>query len=271
VAKIVAGRLKCAEFNIQTMLKYFLDTVAGDGQSSSNFKAISATDNKSLRLFERGYVQRIEVVAAHVVVHYRARCEPEMRSSKAYLFKLSVKIGSGSGDHSRAVDKVTFAQCSCPAGKGPYGSCKHLAALFYALDEFTRYGFTRDFVTSTEELQAWNKPHSKKTDPMLIADMTFSRKKSDTATGARKRVRRTAYLDPRATADRGQVSKALDSLISGEPENNDVQSWPIKFRFCHRGRTPKLCIELCIEGSGCMAPGLALMTTAGLHWLGLYI
>lgn len=82
-SKIAAARLKCAKFNMQTMLKYFLDTVAGDGQSSSNFKAISATDNKFLRLFERGYVQRIEVVAVHDMVHYRVRYEPEMKDHVA--------------------------------------------------------------------------------------------------------------------------------------------------------------------------------------------
>lgn len=125
------------------MLKYFLDTVAGDGQSSSNFKAISATDNKSPRLFERGYVQRIEVVTTDSMVHYRTRCEPEMKSSNAYHLRLSAKVASGSqgrSDQCRVVEKVTFAQCSCPAGKGPLGSRKHLAALFYTLDSSNGMG-----------------------------------------------------------------------------------------------------------------------------------
>ena len=47
--KLVAGRLLSATFTMQTMLSYFLDTIAGDGRSSSNFKAISATDNSAMR------------------------------------------------------------------------------------------------------------------------------------------------------------------------------------------------------------------------------
>ena len=57
--KLVAGRLLSATFTVQTMLSYFLDTIAGDGRSSSNFKAISATDNSAMCLFQRGFVQAI--------------------------------------------------------------------------------------------------------------------------------------------------------------------------------------------------------------------
>ena len=47
--KLVAGRLLSATFTMKTMLSYFLNTIAGDGRSSSNFKAISATDNSAMR------------------------------------------------------------------------------------------------------------------------------------------------------------------------------------------------------------------------------
>ena len=53
-------RFLCVDFAVKTMLRYFLDTVVGDGKSASNFKASSATDNKSSRIYERRYVQRIE-------------------------------------------------------------------------------------------------------------------------------------------------------------------------------------------------------------------
>jgi len=32
---------------------------------------------------------------------------------------------------------VIGAKCRCPAGKGPCGSCKHIAAVCYALEEFS--------------------------------------------------------------------------------------------------------------------------------------
>ena len=38
--KRVTGRLLSATFTMQTMLSYFLNTIAGDGKNSSNFKAI---------------------------------------------------------------------------------------------------------------------------------------------------------------------------------------------------------------------------------------
>ena len=79
--KPVASSLLSATFTMQTMLSYFLDTIAGDGRSSSNFKAISATDNSAMRLFQRGFVQAIQVADSNNIVYYKARCEPELKSS----------------------------------------------------------------------------------------------------------------------------------------------------------------------------------------------
>ena len=79
--KLVAGHLLSATFIMQTMLSYFLDTIAGDGRSSRNFKAISATDNSSMCLFQRGLVQAIQVAASNDILYYKARCEPEMKST----------------------------------------------------------------------------------------------------------------------------------------------------------------------------------------------
>ena len=79
--KLVAGRLLSATFTMQTMLSYFLDTIAGDGRSSNNFKAIAATDNSAKRLFQRGFIQAIRVAGSNNIVYYKARCEPEMKNS----------------------------------------------------------------------------------------------------------------------------------------------------------------------------------------------
>ena len=38
------------------------------------------------------------------------------------------------------VYNVIGAKCGCPAGKGPCGSCKHIAAVCYALEEFSHFG-----------------------------------------------------------------------------------------------------------------------------------
>jgi predicted nucleic acid-binding Zn finger protein len=33
---------------------------------------------------------------------------------------------------------IEQANCGCPAGKGPRGTCKHIAALAYAVEDFTK-------------------------------------------------------------------------------------------------------------------------------------
>ena len=32
---------------------------------------------------------------------------------------------------------ITYAECGCPADLGPFCSCKHIAALGYALEEYS--------------------------------------------------------------------------------------------------------------------------------------
>ena len=90
--KLVAGRLFSATFTMQTMLSYFLNKIAGDGRSSSNFKAISATDNSAMRLFQLRFVWVIQVAASNNIVYYKARCEPEMKSTAPYQMKLGVVV-----------------------------------------------------------------------------------------------------------------------------------------------------------------------------------
>ena len=204
---LVSGRLSAAMFSMQTMCTYFLDTVVSDGQQMKNFKAISATDSKSLRLFQRGFVKKIEVVAKDGLVFYRARCEPEMKSTSAYKLKMAVRTADT--DEGAVVEKVVFAECMpCPAGKAPRASCKHLAALMFALEEFSRLGYTRDPMTCTDVLQRWNKPHQKKSEPCLASELDWSR------AGKTKRKKRTAddMSDPRAVGDRGKAAEAAKEV-----------------------------------------------------------
>ena len=84
-----------------------------------------------------------------------ANCEPEMTSGANYKLKLVVKtVVREDGD--RQVERVVFAECMpCPAGKSPCASCKHVAALMYALQGFSGLGYTQDTVTSTDIHQEW--------------------------------------------------------------------------------------------------------------------
>ena len=50
------------------------------------------------------------------------------------------------------------SHCECPAGKGPHGTCKHLAAVMVLLEEFTAKGELNIEKSCTENLQMFNKP-----------------------------------------------------------------------------------------------------------------
>ena len=73
--------------------------------------------------------------------------------------------------------EITYACCSaCPAGKGPFASCKHLTALCFALEELVRLKQSRDFATCTERLQTWNQPRKRKLEPISVYEIDFSKK-----------------------------------------------------------------------------------------------
>ena len=202
------SRLISAFFTSSTKTAYFLDTTAADGEAACNFKAISSTDSKATRLWQRRFVKKVEVVAQDDIVYYRARCDPEMRSSAPYKIKLALKTKRT--PECLEVLKVIFAECMpCPAGKAPRASCKHLAALMVGLEEFTLLGYTRDVVTCTDTLQKWNQPGKKKSEPCLAAELDWSRK------GKSKRRKRTAaeYSDPRATEKRGKAADAVKEIV----------------------------------------------------------
>ena len=80
-------------FNESHLLAYFVNpaTRCGDGQAR-DFKAIASTDQKSRRLFESGYVQKIELSKSGNRVFYQARCMPEMRTRPDYKLRMYVGV-----------------------------------------------------------------------------------------------------------------------------------------------------------------------------------
>ena len=55
---------------------------------------------------------------------------------------------------------ILSSHCECPAGKGPNGACKHLAAVMVMLEKFTVLGELGIEKTCTENLMIFNKPKS---------------------------------------------------------------------------------------------------------------
>ena len=74
---------------------------------------------------------------------------------------------------------IVGAECGCPAGKAPHASCKHIGALCYALEEYSRLGrIDRDYLiylTCTDRLQEWNKPRQKRLDPLPVTSLSSRR------------------------------------------------------------------------------------------------
>ena len=159
---IADGRTLLPQFSLANMMAYIVARKVCDGQIAGDFKRIN---NHSYPLFKAGHIQRIRVIKGNNNVHLSGVCLPEMRKDREYKIQM---ILSPSED-------VLFAEDGCPAGKGPTGSCKHIAAFCYALEEFVRLGFTRPFLSCTSRLQTWNQPRQKKLHSKNIYEISFER------------------------------------------------------------------------------------------------
>ena len=128
---------------------------------AGDFKSMN---NSACSLYRCGHAQNIEVCqeSSSNTLSIRANCLPEIRKDRVY--KIAMKLDSRSYE-------IGSAQCGCPAGKGPRTSCKPIAALCYALEEFTRLRQIPDFLTSTDKLQTWNQPRPRKLQPIPVENL----------------------------------------------------------------------------------------------------
>ena len=114
------------EFTIENVLQYFIYRKECDGLERQDWKNFKSGGYK---LFKEGHIQKVYASVSTSLVHVKAICLPEMKKDRTYTLTL-------------AVDKVTAdtttAKYTCPAGQGPFGSCKHLAALCYALEDYVK-------------------------------------------------------------------------------------------------------------------------------------
>ena len=128
------------------MINYFIKKKSGDNEGNKDYKNLNS---KAFGLFKHGRVQSIEVVIGESgqVIYIRCECLPEIKKNLKYKLNITmINTGEQAGE-------ITYACCSpCPPGKGPFASCKHLAALCFALAELVRLKQSRDFATCTERL-----------------------------------------------------------------------------------------------------------------------
>ena len=126
---------------------------------------MKAINTSALNVFGCGHVQDIRV-CFNEFLSVQAKCVPETKKDRVYKLCLDLDVASFD---------IVSASCRCPARRGPCASWKSVAALCYALEEFSWLGKLPDFVTSTEKLQEWNKPILKKLEILPVADLTSGR------------------------------------------------------------------------------------------------
>lgn len=160
---IADGRTILPEFTLANMMNYFVTQKVCDGEIAGDFNHVN---NHSYPLFKAGHIQRIRLIKGNDSnVYLSAVCLPEMRKDREY--KIHVVLSPSA--------EILYAEDGCSAGKGPTGSCKHIAAFCYAIEEFVRLGFTQPFLACTSRLQTWNQPRQKKLDPKTIYEICFER------------------------------------------------------------------------------------------------
>ena len=202
---IADGRTILPEFTLANMMNYFVTRKVCDGEIAGDFKHVN---NHSYPLFKAGHIQRIRLIKGNNSnVYLSAVFLPEMRKDREY--KIQVVLSPSA--------EILYAEDGCPAGKGPAGSCKHIAAFCYAIEEFVRLGFTRPFLSCTSRLQAWNQPRKKKLEPKTIYEISFERaeygkmKKSHP-----KPIPRDYHAIPmKHCRDQLEATKKLSELCSG--------------------------------------------------------
>ena len=173
------------EFTNAQIISSFVTRTAEDG---SDFKSLNSS---AMNLFRCGHVQSIEVCqqVESSNTYLGADCLPEMKKDRVY--KVEIKLEG---------TDVMWGRCGCPAGKGPTASCKNIAALCYALEEFARVRKLPEFLTCTDRLQSWNQPRPRKLKPLPIE--MLSHRKNHLGDEKRK-VKRTlitaSTFDPQPT------------------------------------------------------------------------
>ena len=164
---------------------------------------------KQLRAYQLFYENHIFDVEANLweggtdFFFVRAKCRPSQDTSKP-AHKCTICVDRHEG-------KCYGAHCRCVSGLGE--ACSHVAALLFALDDFTARGLHRlNGPAVTEKLCEWCKPCLQKVEPTPVANLILEK----ASPGERKRKKwcRTGIsrYDPRHRDDRRLDDNAIQQL-----------------------------------------------------------
>ena len=151
-------------FTIENVVDYMINRKESDCMRAEDWKSFKAG---GFKLFKEGHVQNIFINRDDTKLEVECKCLPEMKKDRVYNLSLRISVETSS---------VDFAECSCPAGRGPHGSCKHIAATLFALENF--YSFyeearSEDEISCTSKLQKWNQPRKRRLDSQPSNDIGF--------------------------------------------------------------------------------------------------
>ena len=113
-------------------------------------------------IFQPDHIQNIEMTQDHSLTYARSNVLLSMKKSAPHKTKACL-LRTGF---------VRVSMCVCTASLG--GSCNHLAALLYGLEEFVRFGLRdKDKESPTSKLCKWNRPRAKKEVARKVIDVSL--------------------------------------------------------------------------------------------------
>lgn len=141
---------------------YFVLAIAQDKELQLNKKAIE----KGQKLLESNRVKACSYVIIEDKIFFSGIISAAMKKNVAYNFKLCFK------NHCEPI----HSHCECPAGVGPKGTCKHIAAVLLCLYKFAIEGELLVGKACTEELQTFHHPAKKHKGSPLKAEQMGKRR-----------------------------------------------------------------------------------------------
>ena len=151
-------------FTIEHVMQYLINRKKEDNLRAEDWKNFKSG---GFKLFKEGHVRKLYIVWDDLFSKISCECLPEMKKDRVYQINVTIELVSSD---------VVFSECSCPAGLGPHGSCKHIAATLYALEDFYRMyqsAKEQDDESCTSRLQIWNQPRKRQLDSKKSSMIPF--------------------------------------------------------------------------------------------------
>ena len=124
---------------------YFKYRLASDSLLNSDIKAVE----KGHKMVEGNKVYACSIHINKPNIYLTGIVGAAMKKKLNYNLKLKLDFNTS---------EIVNSHCECPSGKGPHGTCKHVAAVLIVMEKFINGGPLFISKSCTENLQAFHKP-----------------------------------------------------------------------------------------------------------------